>query len=207
MRRSQGPDGTIMLEYTASTQWFTGRESDLETALLNLLDNALRFSPPGGKVELSVADAPGSRLEIAVSDHGRKMLLSRGVSPGRIHVVRPGFDHVPARGGFHVERYGPVRALCVAQWIPRKGILTLVQAWTLLERPGAVLELVGETDADGTFTLQEFECLGACDRAPVVMINNDHWHESLTPDTVPQFVDDLRVKGLAALTGCHHKVE
>lgn len=66
---------------------------------------------------------------------------------------------------------------------------------------------VGGTDPTGTFTLQEFECLGACDRAPVVMINNDHWHESLTPDKVPQFVDDLRVKGLAALTGCHHVVE
>jgi len=66
---------------------------------------------------------------------------------------------------------------------------------------------LGETDASGTFTLQEFECLGACDRAPVVMINNDHWHERLTPEGVPAFVQDLRVRGLAALTGCHHKVE
>jgi glycosyltransferase involved in cell wall biosynthesis len=41
-----------------------------------------------------------------------------------------------------------VRALCVAQWIPRKGILDLVLAWTLHERSGASLELVGETDAD-----------------------------------------------------------
>jgi NADH-quinone oxidoreductase subunit E len=65
----------------------------------------------------------------------------------------------------------------------------------------------GETDASGTFTLLEFECLGACDRAPVVMINNDHWHERLAPERVPQFVDDLRLKGLAALTGCVHDVE
>ena len=36
---------------------------------------------------------------------------------------------------------------------------------------------VGETDASGMFTLLEFECLGACDRAPVVMVNNEHWHE------------------------------
>ncbi|HET7271107.1 MAG TPA: glycosyltransferase family 4 protein, partial [Rubrobacter sp.] len=84
---------------------------------------------------------------VAVSEHGRRLLQSRGVPPGRIHVVQPGFDHVPARGGFHVERYGPVRALCVAQWIPRKGILELVEAWRLHERPGAVLELVGETNA------------------------------------------------------------
>ncbi|MBW8713565.1 MAG: NADH-quinone oxidoreductase subunit NuoE, partial [Acidobacteria bacterium] len=30
---------------------------------------------------------------------------------------------------------------------------------------------VGETDPSGMFTLLEFECLGACDRAPIVMIN------------------------------------
>src|SRR6266480_5109312 len=35
----------------------------------------------------------------------------------------------------------------------------------------------GETDPSGLFTLLEFECLGACDRAPVVMVNNEHWHE------------------------------
>ena len=39
----------------------------------------------------------------------------------------------------------------------------------------------GETDASGTFTLMEVECLGACDRAPVVMVN-DAWHECLTPE-------------------------
>ena len=34
----------------------------------------------------------------------------------------------------------------------------------------------GETDATGTFTLIEVECLGACDRAPVIMVN-DAWQE------------------------------
>ncbi len=60
----------------------------------------------------------------------------------------------------------------------------------------------GETDPTGTFTLIEVECLGACDRGPVVMVN-DEWHECLAPERVGQFVDDLRTKGFAALTGCH----
>jgi len=64
----------------------------------------------------------------------------------------------------------------------------------------------GETDASGTFTLLEVECLGACDRAPVVMVNDD-WHECLAPEQAQRFVEDLRVKGLAALTGCHLRVE
>jgi NADH-quinone oxidoreductase E subunit len=61
----------------------------------------------------------------------------------------------------------------------------------------------GETDASGTFTVQEFECLGACDRAPVIMVNNDHWHECQRPEDVPRFLDDMRARGLEALSGCH----
>jgi NADH-quinone oxidoreductase subunit E len=65
----------------------------------------------------------------------------------------------------------------------------------------------GQTTADGMFTLMEVECLGACDRAPVLMINDDGWHERLAPEQVGQFVDDLRARGYAALTGCHLHVE
>jgi NADH-quinone oxidoreductase E subunit len=64
----------------------------------------------------------------------------------------------------------------------------------------------GETDANGTFTLVEVECLGACDRAPVVMVN-DAWHECLKPEDASRLVDDLRARGEAALSGCHHVVE
>jgi NADH-quinone oxidoreductase E subunit len=64
----------------------------------------------------------------------------------------------------------------------------------------------GETDASGTFTLLEVECLGACDRAPVVMVN-DAWHECLKPEDASRLVDDLRARGEAAVSGCHHVVE
>lgn len=65
----------------------------------------------------------------------------------------------------------------------------------------------GETDATGTFTLLEFECLGACDRAPVVMVNNEHWHECQRPEEVDKLLDGLRQRGLAALSGCHLRKE
>ena len=64
----------------------------------------------------------------------------------------------------------------------------------------------GETDRTGTFTLLEVECLGACDRAPVVMVN-DAWHECQGPDSVGKLIDDIRSRGEAALSGCHHVVE
>ena len=64
----------------------------------------------------------------------------------------------------------------------------------------------GETDPSGEFTLLEVECLGACDRAPVVGVN-DHWHECQRPDDARALVDGLRARGPAALTGCHLRVE
>jgi NADH-quinone oxidoreductase E subunit len=65
----------------------------------------------------------------------------------------------------------------------------------------------GQTTPDGMFTLIEVECLGACDRAPVVMVNDDGWHERLAPEHAATFVDDLRARGYQALTGCHLHVE
>ena len=66
---------------------------------------------------------------------------------------------------------------------------------------------VGETDPSGMFTLLEFECLGACDRAPVVMVNNELWHECLKPEEAGKLVDEIKAKGDAALSGCHLNVE
>jgi NADH-quinone oxidoreductase subunit E len=64
----------------------------------------------------------------------------------------------------------------------------------------------GETTADGGFSLFEVECLGACDRAPVVGVN-DHWHECQKPEDARALVEGLKTKGAAALTGCHLHVE
>ena len=62
-------------------------------------------------------------------------------------------------------------------------------------------------DPSGMFTLLEFECLGACDRAPIVMINNEHWHERVRPEDAAKLVDAIKAKGEATFTGCHLRVE
>lgn len=49
---------------------------------------------------------------------------------------------------------------------------------------------MGETTADGQFTLSEVECAGACVNAPVVAINDDYF-EDLTAESVTQILDDL----------------
>jgi NADH-quinone oxidoreductase subunit E len=64
----------------------------------------------------------------------------------------------------------------------------------------------GETDPTGTFTLMEVECLGACDRAPVVMVNDD-WHERQSPEQIEALIQGLKSRGAGVLTGCHLRVE
>lgn len=64
----------------------------------------------------------------------------------------------------------------------------------------------GQTDSTGTFTLIEAECLGACDRAPVIMVN-DAWQECVNPEEIGTLLDDLRARGESALSGCHHVIE
>ena len=87
------------------------------------------------------------------------------------------------------------------------GCVTLLGAERVTEELSATLGIKpGETDPSGTFTLVEVECLGACDRAPVVMVNDD-WHERLSPDQCAKFIDDIRARGGAAFTGCHLKKE
>ena len=93
---------------------------------------------------------------ICVSRHGRSILEDRGVPASRVRVVPPGFDRLPQSvcEDWRSASDTLLRALCVAQWIPRKGILELVRAWASRERPGAFLELVGETSADPDYALE-----------------------------------------------------
>lgn len=45
-----------------------------------------------------------------------------------------------------------------------------------------------EVTADGTFSLEEVECIGACSWAPAVQVNYD-FHENLTPDAMGVLLD------------------
>jgi NADH-quinone oxidoreductase subunit E len=48
----------------------------------------------------------------------------------------------------------------------------------------------GETTPDGLVTLQHAECLGACDHAPAMLVN-DTLHKNLTREKIDQFVESL----------------
>ena len=67
----------------------------------------------------------------------------------------------------------------------------LCGAEDLLARIREKLEIApGETTADGKFTLWSVECLGACELAPAVMIN-EKLHGNLTPEKLDRLLDSL----------------
>ena len=50
---------------------------------------------------------------------------------------------------------------------------------------------VGETTADGLFTLKTVECLGACGYAPMMQLGK-HYREHLTKEKVDAIIDECR---------------
>jgi len=49
----------------------------------------------------------------------------------------------------------------------------------------------GETTPDGRFSFQLTNCIGLCDRAPAMMINNDA-HVDLTPEKISQILQNYK---------------
>ncbi len=50
----------------------------------------------------------------------------------------------------------------------------------------------GETTPDGTFTLVEAECLGACGDAPVLLVNNKRMCSFMGTERLDALVDELK---------------
>ena len=51
---------------------------------------------------------------------------------------------------------------------------------------------MGETTADGMFTLQQSECLGACADSPVMLVNDRTMCSFMSPDKLDQLIDGLQ---------------
>jgi len=51
---------------------------------------------------------------------------------------------------------------------------------------------MGGTTADGLFTLQQSECLGACADSPVMLVNDRHMCSFMSNDKLDQLIDGLR---------------
>jgi glycosyltransferase involved in cell wall biosynthesis len=100
------------------------------------------------------------RLVMVASQTLAEDLRVRGFPDERIRVVAPGRD--PARPGQSLPdlREGRLAAfLCVGNWIPRKGILDVLDALGRLPPDTATLHLVGDDDADRRYAARVRERL------------------------------------------------
>lgn len=61
----------------------------------------------------------------------------------------------------------------------------LTGAWDVIKHLEAHYDIkLGETSKDGTVTLGEAECLGACQGAPCAIVDDKDYHLNLTPESV-----------------------
>lgn len=90
---------------------------------------------------------------------------------------------------FHLDKTGRhVLEVC------RTSPCCLVGAEETIEKIEQTLGIkVGETTADGMFTLKVVECLAACGFGPVVQVD-EKYHEHITADKVDGFLAELRAQ-------------
>jgi glycosyltransferase involved in cell wall biosynthesis len=132
----------------------------LTTRRLGIPVIAVFHQPPGG-VDHGAArtsvQTPLDRLAlqradalIAASDHLAEQLVEAGFVRSRIHVVPPGRDvGLPPEGPVQDLRSGRQAAfLTVANWLPQKGILELLEAFAALPPDAGTLHLAGEQSGD-----------------------------------------------------------
>ncbi|WP_067916797.1 glycosyltransferase family 4 protein [Actinomadura rubrobrunea] len=155
--------------------WRTVREQDPDVVLLDSIAAAflaasrawpdvpvaaVLHQPPGGIDHGRLRTAVQAVLDRSVyrrvarlmvaSDHLAEELARQGFADAV--VVPPGRD-VAAPDGPPADMRGGARAalLCVANWLPRKGILDLLDAVALLPEGAARLHLAGDEDADPAY--------------------------------------------------------
>ncbi|HEV3407294.1 MAG TPA: glycosyltransferase family 4 protein [Gaiellaceae bacterium] len=94
-----------------------------------------------------------AELLIVASEHLAEELVAAGFERVRIRVVPPGRDVAPASDAPHPDLRQGRRAafLTVANWLPRKGILELLDAFARLPADTATLHLAGDHSADARY--------------------------------------------------------
>ena len=133
-RAERGADGgcTVTLKLGKGRALVPGDAARLERVLLNLLDNAVSFSPPGGTITVQVQRSHG-RVQVSVMDEGP------GIPPDarekvfeRFHSVRPDSEDFGSHSGL---------GLAIARTIAQAHEGTLSASDRPDGKPGACLVL------------------------------------------------------------------
>ncbi len=49
----------------------------------------------------------------------------------------------------------------------------------------------GETTQDGRYTIKAVECLAACTRAPALLVDDKHYYDNLTPESIDKMLAEF----------------
>jgi glycosyltransferase involved in cell wall biosynthesis len=114
-----------------------------------------------------------ARLLLVASTALGEELAAAGYPRERIRVVPPGRDLPSAAGGGRGDLRQGRRAglLCVANWVPRKGVLELLEATAQLAEGLATLHLAGDDRADRRYGGRVRERLSRPDLAGRVVVH------------------------------------
>lgn len=93
-------ESTIQFTVDAEQLAVVGNPEDLRTAVLNILDNAVKYSPQGPQLEVHLALDGDAWMLLTVSDHGL------GISPPHLKRIFTRFYRVPARNVFRIKGTG-----------------------------------------------------------------------------------------------------
>ncbi|MDQ3871178.1 MAG: glycosyltransferase family 4 protein, partial [Chloroflexota bacterium] len=181
----------ILLDSIAAA--FAGPALAMRSLALPLI--GVLHQPPGGidhGTVRSSAQAPLDRLAwrrtdllITASDHLAEHLAEAGFARSHIRVVPPGRDVAAAAplGRAPELRAGSGTAfLTVANWLPRKGILELLDAFARLPAGTASLHLVGDDAADPPYAARVRERLADPELTGRVVV-----HGRVAPEEVAAF--------------------
>ncbi len=157
-------------EVEAQAQVFVGRypPGRQQSAIIPLLDLAQR--------QVGAETDSQGWLPIPVIEYVARYLGMANIRAYEVATFYTMFNLAPV-GRFHIQVCGTTPCML-------RGSEDLLSACAAkgLEK--------GKTSADGLFTLNEVECLGACANAPMVQINDDNY-EDLTFETMTDILEAL----------------
>ncbi|HEX4538738.1 MAG TPA: glycosyltransferase family 4 protein [Acidimicrobiales bacterium] len=187
--RSRGADLIVVDSIVASllAPW-------LATHRLGLPMVAILHQPPGGIDHSPLATRVRAALDRSTYRSARRLLTasqaladeleSSGVPRHRLRVVPPGRDVAAAPEGAtpDLRAKGRVAFLCVANWVARKGILSLLNAYARLPPEAGILHLVGDQYKDRSYAARIMARLSAADLSGRVVA-----HGPVTKERVAAF--------------------
>jgi two-component system sensor histidine kinase SenX3 len=102
LQRYQLPESTIALTVDPNAQQLTvnGNPGELHTAVLNVLDNAIKYSPKGPELKVHLTVDGDAWLMLTVSDQGL------GIAPPHLKRIFARFYRVPARNVLRINGTG-----------------------------------------------------------------------------------------------------